>query len=349
MIHVGCDVHKKMTHVAVWSGRVAGVGEPYRVPTATLADHLVGIEDPKRVVMETSNAGVFAARQVKGRGIDVLLVDAFKASRLMDTVSRNKTDKLDARALALLLAGGCLDHAAVWVAPPEVHQLREIARARYSMVCDGVRLRNQVRKLLGRNGLDCPHSDLLGHRAGHFLDDATAQLPSGIAVVLVTLRQALHDTQARVEQLTETLHDQAKEHEAVGRLMTIPGFGQVLSATAFAEIGDISRFDTVRDLCSYSNLTPRIRHSSDRCHTGPLTKHGNRLLAWSLIQGAAHFASCKRNQDLSMLKSYRRVVYTHGPNPAKVSLARHLVRIIFAMLRDGTSFVPERLPAAPAR
>jgi hypothetical protein len=43
-----------------------------------------------------------------------------------------------------------------------------------------------------------------------------------------------------------------------------------------------------------------------------------------------------------------RKVYTYGPNPAKVSLARHIVNIIFAMLRDGTEFDPRLLTHAEA-
>lgn len=348
MMFVGCDVHKKTTRVVQYDDQTGEVGRSYPVPTADLAKHLCELDVPIRVAIETSNAGLFAAREALSCGLDVLMVDGFKASRLMATVSRNKTDKLDAYALAVLLAKGCLDHAQVWVASPQIHELRELVGARYSLVCDGTRNRNRIRKLLSRNGLDCPYTDLLGKGATHWLEDASAVLPPASAVALSVLRTTLQVNHLHIEQLTEALQQQAAHHPEIELLMTIPGVGPVLAATIFARIGDIGRFDSACKLCSYANLAPSTRQSGDRCHTGPLAKHGDRLLSWALIQAAGHFAQMKSNRDLPMLNKYWRVLCAHGPNPAKVSLARHLVRVIVAMLRDGTAFEAQRHAAAAA-
>ena len=67
-----------------------------------------------------------------------------------------------------------------------------------------------------------------------------------------------------------------------------------------------------------------------------------------MIQVAQNFARSKQTQDLRVIRTYRQKVYAHGPNPAKVDLARRLTNIIFAMLRDGTEFDPAMLAYADA-
>jgi transposase len=128
-----------------------------------------------------------------------------------------------------------------------------------------------------------------------------------------------------------------------GRLLqSIPGIGPQLAATIAAEIGDIARFQTPADLRSYSGLVPSVRQSGERRYTGPLVKRGNRYLRWALVMSAQHFIGSRQTQSLSLMRRYRYQVHKHGPNPAKVAVARRLLNIIFAMLRDGSSFDPAR-------
>ena len=50
------------------------------------------------------------------------------------------------------------------------------------------------------------------------------------------------------------------------------GVGPVLAAVFVAEIGDVSRFDNPRRLCSWAGLTPRLRESDTHTHRGHITK-----------------------------------------------------------------------------
>ena len=89
-------------------------------------------------------------------------------------------------------------------------------------------------------------------------------------------------------------------------------------------------------LRGYSGLVPLVRQSGERRYTGPLKKRGNHGLRWALVMAAGHFAASTKTRELSLTARYRYHIYKHGPNPAKVALARRLVDIIFAMLRDLT-------------
>jgi len=111
-----------------------------------------------------------------------------------------------------------------------------------------------------------------------------------------------------------------------------------LSFRTCSRKASITRFETAQKLRGYSGLVPVVRQSGERRYTGPLKKRGNHRLRWALVMAAGHFAGSTKTRTLSLTGRYRHHVYKHGPNPAKVALARRLVDIIFAMLRDKTVF-----------
>ena len=63
--------------------------------------------------------------------------------------------------------------------------------------------------------------------------------------------------------------------------MTIPGVAELLGLTLLAEIADISRFPTARQLVGYSGLAPTIKQSGQSSRTGPISKAGPSTLRWA--------------------------------------------------------------------
>jgi len=342
MICVGLDVHKKNTTV-VWLDTDTGeVSEPYSVCTGQVTEHLAALPGAKRVVMEAGDSSFFLARKLKSCGVEVVVVDAFKAPRLMEACQGAKTDKLEASTLALLLAQGYLDSAVVWVADDYTHQLRELTRYRQELSKDSTRLGNRIRGLLRRQGLVCPYTDLTGKGAGKWLHQATKSMPERVRRIWAGMLVDLAAPAERLQQVTETIAGEAQVNELALLLQTVPGIGPLLALTMVVEIGDLGRFETAQKLRGYSGLVPLVRQSGERRYTGPLKKQGNHRLRWALVMASGHFAASTKTRELSLTARYRYHVYKHGPNPAKVALARRLVDIIFAMLRDGRAFEPER-------
>jgi len=111
MMAIGLDVHKIRTTVACLNLETQEMGRPYSVPTDQLARHLSELPGDKRMVLEAGSISVFVARELESCGLDVIVVDAFKAHRLLEGRRGAKTDKLDARGLAWLLGGGLLEAA----------------------------------------------------------------------------------------------------------------------------------------------------------------------------------------------------------------------------------------------
>ncbi len=343
MIHIGLDVHKKKTKVAVLDDKTGELQKPYDLRTGELVDHIQKMPGRKRIAMETSTVSQFVARQMESCGLDVMVVDAFKCHRLLEALSRSKTDKLDAIGLSFLLARGMLETARVWLPSHAVHELRELVRVRKALVKESVATQNRIRKLLSRQGADCEHHDLQGAGGAQWLGELADTLPESAALALRVMRDSLASTTGHIATLSEAVKQQAQADESMRLLQTMPGTGPLLAAVIMAEIGDISRFETACKLRGYTGLVPKVTQSAASRYTGPLVREANRFLRWALIQVAQNFARSKQTQDLRVIRTYKQKVYSYGPNPAKVDLARRLTNIIFAMLRDGTEFDPAML------
>lgn len=66
-----------------------------------------------------------------------------------------------------------------------------------------------------------------------------------------------------------------------------PGFGEKLSAIVSAEVGDIRRFTSSKQLVAYAGLDPRIIQSGQKNVHGRMTKRGNPILRHALFLAAA--------------------------------------------------------------
>jgi transposase len=347
MIAIGLDVHQRRTSLALLDTET-GLMEDQQVPSEELVEHLaqmIPAGTPCRVVLETGSGSALLARRLAAQGLEAVVVDAFKAHRHAEGLPGSaKTDRLDARALALLAASGP-ERQAVWVPEETLEDLRALTRVHRQLTEQGTRLRNQIRGLLRHDGLRCPFTDLMGRRAQQWLEEAAGRLSAAKACALRQLRLAMADNLARRRELSGALRQMAHECEAVQRLMTLPGCGLLLATALVAEIGDLERFPSARNLRSYSGLVPTVHQSGERRHTGPLVTRGNRFLRRALVLLAQHVACSKALRGTALTRTYYRHLHRHGPNPAKVALARKLCDILFAMWRDRTDFDLQRMVA----
>ena len=95
--------------------------------------------------------------------------------------------------------------------------------------------------------------------------------------------------------------------------------GKVLAAVFVAEIGDISRFDSPKKLCSWAGLTPKHKESDEVVHRGSITKQGSGLVRWAAIEAVGNYRA-KGNEKLRA--DYRRIAERRGKYKARVAVAR---------------------------
>jgi transposase len=147
-----------------------------------------------------------------------------------------------------------------------------------------------------------------------------------------SLRELLAHVEREITKVDAQLHHRLKDDQGYRALVRLPGVGKVLGAVFVAEIGDISRFDSAKKLCSWAGLTPKHKESDETVRRGAITKQGSRLVRWAAIEAVGNYRA-KGNERLRA--DYRRIAERRGKYKARVAVARKLVTLVFYALRDG--------------
>ena len=87
-----------------------------------------------------------------------------------------------------------------------------------------------------------------------------------------SLRDLIELYDREIVQCDARIHRRLKGHPGYEAIQALRGVGPVLAAVFVAEIGDVSRFDNPRRLCSWAGLTPRLRESDTHTRRGHITK-----------------------------------------------------------------------------
>jgi transposase len=275
---------------------------------------------------------------------------------------RVKTDRRDALKLARLLRSG--DLTPVWV-PDEGHEaLRDLSRARTDARIDLLRHRHQLSKFLLRQQL-VPTQRLRPwgkmHRA--WVQSLHLPLPSHQVVLrdyLVTIDCAV-DRLANLEAELALAATQSALAPLIGALQAFRGIALTTAITLVAELGDLRRFPTARDLMGYTGLVSTEHSSGARHQRGRITKTGNAYVRHVLVEAAWQYRKApgvwgdlkKRQAGLPqpivaiswkaqqrLHRRFRRLIHRGKlPHVAIVAIARELAGFIWA--------AAQQLPAVP--
>ena len=181
-----------------------------------------------------------------------------------------KTDKVDARILAQLLAADFLPPD--WVADERTRMLRRQVMRRTHLVRQRTRVKNQVHAILARNLAPTPPvTDLFAGRAGAGSPRRSCPPMSGAPSTRWCASWTSTATSSRVDK---GLAVEALDDPVVARLMTVPGIDVIVAVSIVAAVGDFSRFDDPNKLVAYLGLNPRVRQSGNR--PGPRPDHQDR-------------------------------------------------------------------------
>jgi transposase len=197
---------------------------------------------------------------------------------------RVKTNRRDALDLVRQLRAGEL--TAVWVPDPRHEAMRDLTRARGAAVEDLRSKRQQVSAFLLRQGLHYAGKKTWTKAHMNWLASQALEHPEqriAFEEMMLAIRQA-QERMARLEEAIRAAVPDWSLAEAVDALMAMRGIDMV-SATAFlAEIGDLSRFQTPRELMAYLGLVPSEHSTGQTVKRGPITKAGNRRARRILVE-----------------------------------------------------------------
>jgi len=315
--YVGLDVHKESIVVAVASGGLRGEVREYgriaNTPTALdrLLHKLGGDGVTLRFCYEAGPCGYGVQRRLSAQGQEcVVVAPSLIPKRAGDRV---KTDRRDAASLAKLHRAGEL--TAVWVPDAQHEAMRDLVRAREAAAADLRRKRQQLsafllrlgRHFTGKKTWSRAHMNwLMGQKLAH------REQRLAFEEMMLAIREA----QARVARLEQAIGAAVPDWslaETVTALMAMRGIDLIAATTILAEIGDLGRFQTPRELMAWLGLVPSEASTGDRVRRGSITKAGNSRARRMLVECA---------------QSYRYPARVGAAKQARVAAAPRAVREI---------------------
>jgi len=325
MRSIGMDVHRSFAQIAVVeAGLVRDEGKIGVRPEDLREWAEAFLESDDEVALEaTTNSDAIATmlRDVVAR---VVVSNPRKTRAIAE--AKVKTDKVDARILAQLLAADFLPET--WVADDQTRRRRRLVARRVHLVKQRTRLKNQVHAILSRNLVPtCPHADLFGGVGLRWL--ARQVLPADEQRSVDAL---LRQINFHGEELAEVEHDiavDAVDDDVIARLMTVPGINVTVAMSIVAAVGDFSRFESPDRLVSYLGLNPRVTQSGNRpAKHGRITKAGRAQARGMMVEAA--FSASRAPGPLRAFHS--RIKARRGWQIATVATARKMTVLCWHLI-----------------
>jgi transposase len=368
----GLDVHKKTVVACVRIQRGRVVDNTVRT-FGTTTDELVGLFDwlagfdVKDVVMESTGVYWRPVWKVLLGGFELYLANAQEVKN----VPGRKTDVKDAQWLAELMAHGMLRPS--FVPDQEQQELRELTRTARQLARERARHKQRIQKILESCNikLESVVSDVMGKSGraiieaiadGEVSPIALANLAQGSIYrdkwlpLAKSLRGSVRPHDRFMLKSEMRMYDGARDEierihvrvsevlpdpfaEAVEWLVEIPGFSRASATEVLAQIGvNMSRFPSADHLVSWACLCPRMDSTAGKARS-TRTRKGSPWLKPILIQVAWSAVRKKGSRLRSFFFSRKSKA---GPNKAIVATAAKILRIIYALLRDGVVYDEER-------
>jgi transposase len=267
-----------------------------------------------------------------------------------------KTNRRDAVQLARLMRSG--DLTPVYVPEIEDEAIRDLSRAREDAIGDLKAAKHRLKAFLLRQDIRYEGKANWGPAHLRWLAEVVCPTPAQ-QIVFQEYVRAVNEHHERVERIETELQGKAKGwrfHPVVEALQALRGVQFTVALSTVAELGDLSRFDSPRQLMSYLGLTPSEYSTGNTRRLGGITKTGNAHARRTLIEGAwAYRYNAKVSRPMQqrqetlpqairdiawkaqvrLCKRYRRLVAKgKHPNVVVVAIARELAAFLWAIARQ---------------
>jgi transposase len=360
-LFIGMDVHKEMIAVAY----VAQEHGAEVTSLGTIGTRQYGIDQLVRkmpskakhliFVYEAGPCGYWLYRYLMKKGYDCWVV----APSLMPKKpgDRVKTDRRDAIQLARLARSG--DLTTVSVPKVEEEAMRDLTRAREDTISDLKDTKLRLKAFLLRHDIRYVGRAHWGPAHLRWLSDVVCPTPAQHLVCQEDVR-AVQEPTERLQRLEQELHEHVKAwrlYPVIEALQALRGVQFTVAVTLVAEMGDLTRFDSPRDLRRFMGLMPSEYSSGAQRRQGAITKAGNTHARRVLVEGAwadRYPAKVSRHRQLRLenqpkviqdsswkaqvrlCKRYRRLV-ARGKHAhvVTVAIARELIGCMWAIAQEG--------------
>lgn len=292
------------------------------------------------VAMEACCGAHFLGRVLSAQGHTIRLMSP---EYVKPYVKAQKTDDRDAEAIAEAATRPTMRF--VSLKSEAQLDLQVLHRARERLVLARTALINQLRAVLLERGIVLPKGRAtLIRRLGEIGVEGL-----GVGARTIKLIKDLRDECVGLDRRIEAYDNEfvalTRTNEQARQLASIPGIGAINATALLAAVGDGSAFAKARDLAAWLGLTPRQHSTGGKTKMLGISKRGNRYLRKQLIHGARAALPHLAGKPTRTGAWLQKLLARSHPNVVVVALAAKLARIVWAVLRHGTSFDQDAVAA----
>jgi transposase len=256
-------------------------------------------------------------------------------------VRRNKNDPADAAAICEAVGRPSMRFVPIKTLEQQsetvTHKSRELLMKQRTMIM------NSLRGLMAEFGVVVPEG---AHHMGKLLailgDPGNTTVPNVARAALNPMAEILSALNEQIAILDSAIKAQVRDNPTARRLITIPGFGPILSGAIVAIVTDPRHFDSGRDFAASLGLVPRQDGTGGKIKLGPISKRGNGYLRRLLVNGATAVLNGKYARN----DPWRAKLLDGKPKKlAAVALANKMARIAWAVMTRQEDFRPRGVAA----
>jgi transposase len=390
MIYVGIDVASDKHDCCILDGNGSVLRENFTIKNnregfdeliRTVTSYLLGkrYSDARIGLESTGHYSVNLTNFLKAEGLEVTIFNPLHVNlyRKAQTLRKTKTDKTDARFLAIMLFSD--DSKPYTPVSYQISELKALVRHRFRLISLRSRLKVSVSRTVTiifpelQSAVWSIHQTScyalllefptakqiafchLTHLTNLLTEHSHGKYGREKALEIRTLAEKsiglnsrsvgfeLQQTIRLIQNLQQEVLILDKQIKDVMKeinfpILTVPGISYTLGAIILAEIGDITRFQNPAKLLAFAGLEPST-YQSGKFTAGntPMVKRGSTYLRWAFLN-AARLVSMRDDT----FKTYCRKKKAEGKhhNVVMSHVGKKLVRVVFHILKTNTSFVP---------
>jgi transposase len=180
-------------------------------------------------------------------------------------------------------------------------------------------------------------SNKLGQKALSVARSQSVSLPAQEVAsrIVAELAKDILGLKECIESIDEEIRQRFFARPEARILISLPGMGPILGAEFLVCVGDVSAFESADRLAAYAGLVPAARDSGKRVGNDKRMRGGNKILKRVFYQSA--FSSLRSTPESRAFYDRKRAEGKRHTQ-ALIALARRRVNVLWAMLRDGTTF-----------
>lgn len=335
MLIIGCDYHPSMQQIA-WCDEASGERGERRL------EHHCG--EAEKFYRELKQRGVQVRVGIEACGhtrwfegllaeLEMELWIGNPAKIAAQRVRKQKTDRGDAQLLLQLLLENRFPK--LWTPSAENRDLRQLLWHRHRLVQMRTRVKNQLHAIALNQGVQ--------RRSRLFSKQGRAQLEAftlgpWTARRRQDLLRLLDELTPQIAELSRAVEQEAERRPEVRRLMTHPGVGPITALAFVLVLGSPQRFQCGKQVGSYLGLIPCEDSSGGKQRLGHLSKQGNILLRYLLIEAA----QAAVRSDPQWRRRFIHLAMRRQRNIAIAAMARKLAVSLYWLWRNA-----EQSPVAP--